>query len=124
MIVCEYAAAAGTSGVSVERPIGIGPEVSAFEIDLSSRARHIRPRMVAGAEQRAERSGLRYPARQEAQLALLDARRQLHAARRAVPGVRRDGISDAVTLCKPCGGGLAGTLPVAADATPSTPRIE
>jgi outer membrane protein, multidrug efflux system len=64
---------------------------------------------VASAERRVELSSLRYRAGMEGRLELLDAQRQLYAARRTLLDLRRDEISNTVALYKALGGGLADT---------------
>lgn len=63
-------------------------------------------RVVDSAERRAELSRLRYRAGIEGRLELLDAQRQLYAARQTLLDLRRDAFSGAVGLYKALGGGL------------------
>ncbi|MFZ5508101.1 MAG: efflux transporter outer membrane subunit [Pseudomonadota bacterium] len=63
-------------------------------------------RVVDSAERRAELSRLRYRAGVEGRLELLDAQRQLYAARQTLLDLRRDAFSSAVGLYKALGGGL------------------
>lgn len=64
-------------------------------------------RVVDSAERRVELSLLRYRAGIEGRLELLDAQRQLYAARQALLDLRRDAFGNAVGLYKALGGGLA-----------------
>ncbi|MBN4836393.1 TolC family protein, partial [Enterobacter hormaechei] len=57
-------------------------------------------RVVDSAERRAELSHLRYRAGVEGRLELLDAQRQLYAARQTLLDLRRDAFSSAVGLYK------------------------
>lgn len=88
------------------------------------RQRDAQQRAVASAERRAELSSLRYRAGLEGRLELLDAQRQLYAARQTLLDLRRDEISNTVALYKALGGGLADASPVAAGAALTAPRIE
>lgn len=88
------------------------------------RQRDAQYRAVASAERRAELSSLRYRAGLEGRLELLDAQRQLYAARQTLLDLRRDEISNMVALYKALGGGLADASPVAAGAALTAPRIE
>ena len=63
-------------------------------------------RAVDSAERRAELSNLRYRAGVEGRLELLDAQRQLYAARQTLLDLRRDAFGSAVALYKALGGGL------------------
>lgn len=63
-------------------------------------------RVVDSAERRAELSHLRYRAGVEGRLELLDAQRQLYAARQTLLDLRRDVFGSAVGLYKALGGGL------------------
>lgn len=63
-------------------------------------------RVVASAERRAALSHLRYRAGTEGRLELLDAQRQLYAARQAELDLRRSALANAVALYKALGGGL------------------
>ena len=63
-------------------------------------------RGVDSAERRAELSNLRYRAGVEGRLELLDAQRQLYAARQTLLDLRRDAFGSAVALYKALGGGL------------------
>lgn len=63
-------------------------------------------RTVASAERRAELSNLRYRAGLEGRLELLDAQRQLYAARQSLLDLRQEEINNAVALYKALGGGL------------------
>ncbi|MDC6212968.1 RND transporter [Ralstonia solanacearum] len=63
-------------------------------------------RAVASAERRTELSNLRYRAGTEGRLELLDAQRQLYAARQALLDLRRSEFGNAVALYKALGGGL------------------
>ena len=76
-----------------------GRETFAKQIEAQRRA-------VASAERRAELSGLRYRAGTEGRLELLDAQRQLYAARQAQLDLRRSELGSAVALYKALGGGL------------------
>lgn len=62
--------------------------------------------VVDSAERRAELSYLRYRAGVEGRLELLDAQRQLYAARQTLLDLRRDSFGNAVGLYKALGGGL------------------
>jgi len=62
--------------------------------------------VVDSAERRAELSYLRYRAGVEGRLELLDAQRQLYAARQTLLDLRRDAFGNAVGLYKALGGGL------------------
>ncbi|URI08548.1 efflux transporter outer membrane subunit [Aquincola tertiaricarbonis] len=62
--------------------------------------------VVASAERRAALSGLRYRAGTEGRLELLDAQRQLYAARQAELDLRRSALANAVALYKALGGGM------------------
>ncbi|AFT69500.1 Type I secretion outer membrane outer membrane drug efflux lipoprotein [Alloalcanivorax dieselolei B5] len=64
-------------------------------------------RFVESAERRAELSNLRYRSGVENRLELLDAQRQLYAARRTLLDLRRNEFSNAVALYKALGGGLS-----------------
>lgn len=81
-------------------------------------------RAVASAERRAELSSLRYRAGLEGRLELLDAQRQLYAARQTLLDLRRDEIGNVVALYKALGGGLAEASPVAAGAAPTAPYLD
>ena len=72
-----------------------------FARQLESQAR-----VVASAERRAALSHLRYRAGTEGRLELLDAQRQLYAARQAELDLRRSALANAVALYKALGGGL------------------
>lgn len=63
-------------------------------------------RAVASAERRAALSHLRYRAGAEGRLELLDAQRQLYAARQVQLDLRRSAFGSAVALYKALGGGL------------------
>lgn len=63
-------------------------------------------RVVYSAERRAELSQLRYRAGVEGRLELLDAQRQLYAARQTLLDLRRNAFGNAVGLYKALGGGL------------------
>lgn len=63
-------------------------------------------RAVAAAERRMTLSNLRYRAGQEGRLELLDAQRQLYAARQALLTLRHEDIVNTVALYKALGGGL------------------
>lgn len=63
-------------------------------------------RVVDSAERRSELSNLRYRAGVEGRLELLDAQRQLYAARQTLLDLRRDAFGSAVALYKALGGGL------------------
>lgn len=63
-------------------------------------------RAVSAAQRRLELSELRYRAGFEGRLELLDAQRQLYAARRALLELRREEIANRVALYKSLGGGL------------------
>lgn len=63
-------------------------------------------RAVLSAERRAELSELRYRFGAEGRLELLDAQRQLYAARQSLLELRRDEVGNAVALFKALGGGL------------------
>lgn len=65
-------------------------------------------RAVASAERRVELSNLRYRAGLEGRLELLDAQRQLYAARQTLLDLRRDEFGNAVALYKALGGGRVG----------------
>lgn len=79
-----------------------GRETFARQIEAQVRA-------VASAARRAELSVLRYRAGMEGQLELLDAQRQLYAARQAELDLRRNDFAGAVALYKALGGGLTDT---------------
>lgn len=64
-------------------------------------------RAVAAAERRVELSTLRYRAGLEGRLELLDAQRQLYAARQIRLDLKRDEIGNAISLYKALGGGTA-----------------
>lgn len=64
-------------------------------------------RVVGSAERRAELSNLRYRSGVESRLELLDAQRQLYAARQTLLDLRRNEFSNAVALYKALGGGLS-----------------
>jgi NodT family efflux transporter outer membrane factor (OMF) lipoprotein len=70
-------------------------------------------RVVASAERRVELSILRYRAGLEGRLELLDAQRQLYAARQAHLDLKREEIGNAIALYKALGGGAPSTGPVA-----------
>jgi len=76
-----------------------GRETFAVQLEAQARA-------VASAERRAALSNLRYRAGTEGRLELLDAQRQLYAARQAQLDLRRRAIGSAVALYKALGGGL------------------
>lgn len=61
---------------------------------------------VSAAERRLDLSGQRYRAGLDGRLELLDAQRQLYAARQALLELRREKTSNAVALYKALGGGL------------------
>lgn len=61
---------------------------------------------VSAAERRLDLSGLRYRAGLDGRLELLDAQRQLYAARQALLELRREKAANAVALYKALGGGL------------------
>lgn len=61
---------------------------------------------MASAERRSALSSLRYRAGTEGRLELLDAQRQLYAARQAQLDLRRSAFGSAVALYKALGGGL------------------
>lgn len=63
-------------------------------------------RAVTAAERRLQLSDLRYRAGVDGRLELLDAQRQLHAARQALLELRRAEIANRVALYKSLGGGL------------------
>ena len=63
-------------------------------------------RAVTAAERRLQLSDLRYRAGVDGRLELLDAQRQLHAARQALLELRREEIANRVALYKSLGGGL------------------
>ncbi|MGC0151290.1 efflux transporter outer membrane subunit [Chromobacterium vaccinii] len=63
-------------------------------------------RTVASAERRADLSAQRYRAGVDGRLELLDAQRQLYAARQALLDLRRGEFGNAVALYKALGGGL------------------
>ncbi|KAF0866136.1 efflux transporter outer membrane subunit [Pseudomonas sp. LD120] len=63
-------------------------------------------RVVTAAERRLQLSDLRYRAGVEGRLELLDAQRQLQAARQALLDLRREEIANWVALYKSLGGGL------------------
>lgn len=63
-------------------------------------------RVVHSADRRAELSQLRYRAGIEGRLELLDAQRQLYAARQTLLDLRREAFGNAVGLYKALGGGL------------------
>ncbi|CAM3843352.1 efflux transporter outer membrane subunit [Paracidovorax anthurii] len=87
-----------------------GRETYARQIEAQGRA-------VASAERRAELSSLRYRAGTEGRLELLDAQRQLYAARQTQLDLRRSEFGSAVALYKALGGGLTDT-DVGADRNP------
>lgn len=64
-------------------------------------------RAVAAAEQRVALSSLRYRAGLEGRLEVLDAQRQLYAARQTRLDLKRDEIGNAISLYKALGGGIA-----------------
>ena len=64
-------------------------------------------RVVAGATRRVELSTLRYRSGVDSRLELLDAQRQLYAARQTLLDLRRGEFSNAVALYKALGGGLS-----------------
>jgi NodT family efflux transporter outer membrane factor (OMF) lipoprotein len=66
-------------------------------------------RVVAAAEQRVALSSLRYRAGLEGRLEVLDAQRQLYAARQIRLDLKRDEIGNAISLYKALGGGIAST---------------
>lgn len=72
-----------------------------FAVQLEAQAR-----AVASAERRSALSSLRYRAGTEGRLELLDAQRQLYAARQAQLDLRRSAFGSAVALYKALGGGL------------------
>ncbi|WP_454723883.1 MULTISPECIES: efflux transporter outer membrane subunit [Cupriavidus] len=76
-----------------------GQQTFGRQIDAQARA-------VDRAERRAELSYLRYRAGIDGRLELLDAQRQLYAARQTQLDLRRDAFGNAVALYKALGGGL------------------
>ena len=72
-------------------------------------------RVVDSAERRAELSQLRYRAGVEGRLELLDAQRQLYAARQTLLDLRRNAFGSAVALYKALGGGLMAETVAAAE---------
>ena len=88
------------------------------------RQRDAQQRAVASAERRAELSSLRYRAGLDGRLELLDAQRQLYAARQTLLDLRRDEIGNVVALYKALGGGLAEASPVAAGEALTAPRLD
>jgi len=75
-----------------------------FAVQLEAQAR-----VAASAERRSALSSLRYRAGTEGRLELLDAQRQLYAARQAQLDLRRSAFGSAVALYKALGGGLRDT---------------
>lgn len=67
-------------------------------------------RTVASAERRVELSTLRYRAGLEGRLEVLDAQRQLYAARQTQLDLKRDEIGNAVSLYKALGGGAPSAI--------------
>lgn len=76
-----------------------GLETFAVQLEAQARA-------VASAERRAALSNLRYRSGTQGRLELLDAQRQLHAARQAQLDLRRSAFCNAVALYKALSGGL------------------
>ncbi|GAA5109840.1 efflux transporter outer membrane subunit [Alloalcanivorax gelatiniphagus] len=72
-----------------------------------SRQIEAQKRVVAGATRRVELSTLRYRSGVDSRLELLDAQRQLYAARQTLLDLRRGEFSNAVALYKALGGGLS-----------------
>lgn len=107
--VAEYERAIQTAFREVADGLA-GRETYARQIEAQTRA-------VASAERRAELSSLRYRAGTEGRLELLDAQRQLYAARQTQLDLRRSEFGSAVALYKALGGGLRDT-DVGADRTP------
>jgi len=99
--VAEYERAIQTAFREVADGLA-GRETYARQIEAQGRA-------VASAERRAELSNLRYRAGTEGRLELLDAQRQLYAARQAQLDLRRSELGSAVALYKALGGGLTET---------------
>lgn len=99
--VAEYERAIQTAFREVADGLA-GRATLSREIDAQRRA-------VASAERRAELSQLRYRAGTEGRLELLDAQRQLYAARQVQLNLRRTEIGSAVALYKALGGGLMDT---------------
>jgi len=99
--VVEYERAIQTAFREVADGLA-GRETFARQIEAQSRA-------LVSAERRAELSSLRYRAGTEGRLELLDAQRQLYAARQAQLDLRRSAFASAVALYKALGGGLSDT---------------
>ena len=96
--VAEYERAIQTAFREVADGLA-GQQTFGRQIDAQTRA-------VDRAERRVELSHLRYRAGIDGRLELLDAQRQLYAARQTLLDLRRDAFGNAVALYKALGGGL------------------
>lgn len=97
--VAEYERAIQTAFREVADGLA-GQQTFGRQIDAQTRA-------VDRAERRVELSHLRYRAGIDGRLELLDAQRQLYAARQTLLDLQRDAFGNAVALYKALGGGLA-----------------
>ncbi|HCT5048284.1 TPA: efflux transporter outer membrane subunit [Pseudomonas aeruginosa] len=95
--VVEYERAIQTAFREVSDGLA-GRETFGRQIEAQTRA-------VSSAERRVDLSNLRYRAGVEGRLELLDAQRQLYAARQTLLDLRRNEFSNAVALYKALGGG-------------------